>query len=669
MNTLFKSIVLGAVMALAACGGGSERPGNTEAGNTPDGIGWELNVNPAIVNLVEGTRTAVALTLSCTAPLTLNIHFGRLVGPTKDDRDRLLYGGAIGPKPDENVTAARGYRLDCTPARNALGAMFVSAPAETDIKTSSLVFSIDRYSGSNAADYSTLRTFAVAVVVTDAPPPPATAPPGPVLDFHASAGVTEIRLQWQAAEQAASYDIERTGPGSEVVLLRGLTSTAYIDSPLQPDSTYLYRLTAINALGSSAPVQTSARTLDAAQWVSTGSTLAAGVAPHQPSMVLDRNRLPVVAYIERLAGDVGRLYVKRFDGQVWQIVGGSALNAGSNTGASDPALALDEQDQPIIAFSQGNGTVQNIFVARYRAGAWAIVQDAARPFDPLNAQAGSRGIRPAILYSLYAGIVVAWVEDDALKVRRFGGNTRETGWQPIMAGVSMPTRLARPVVDVRLGMSSLYDFDTVSIAWIESDGADSALHVMSAGPVRVANDRVEVRWDIHDTLRPAGPSRLDQFGMFPLSPRRFASFPDGSAIPALAPTVVWADGNQPFDVFPRVWNPDARAWDQSGGQQSFGYPSARLGLMVTATLGRAASTSGFAVSYEGVGAQLGRTWVDVKRSALNQPWQDAAPSLALTTQVVGLSLQFADTTPAVATSERDFGAGNYVLQVRRYVRF
>ena len=526
MNTLFKSIVLGAVTALAACGGGSEPPGNTEAGNTPDGIGWELNVNPAIVNLVEGTRTAVALTLSCTAPLTLNIRFGRLVAATEADEIRL-HGGAIGPKPDENVTAARGYRLDCTPARNALGAMFVSAPAETDIKTSSLVFYINRYSGSNAADYTTLGDFAVAVSVTDAPPPPATAPPGPVLDFHASAGVREIRLQWQAAEQAARYDIERTGPGSEVVFLRDVSSPTYFDYLVEPDSTYVYRLTAINALGSSGPVQTSARTLDAPQWVSTGSTLAAGVAPHQPSMVLDRNRLPVVAYIEQLAGDVGRLYVKRFDGQVWQIVGGSALNAGSNTGASDPALALDEQDQPIVAFSQGNGTVQNIFVARYQAGAWGIVQDAARPFDPLNAQAGSRGIRPAILYSLHAGIAVAWVEDDALKVRRFGGNTSGTGWQPILAGVSMPTRLARPVVDVRLGMGSLYDFDTVSIAWIESDGTDSALYVMSAGPVRVANDRLEVRWDIHDTLRPAGPSRLDQFGMFPLSPRRLVDLPDG----------------------------------------------------------------------------------------------------------------------------------------------
>lgn len=526
MNTLFKSIVLGAVTALAACGGGSEPPGNTEAGNTPDGIGWELNVNPAIVNLVEGTRTAVALTLSCTAPLTLNIRFGRLVAATEADEIRL-HGGAIGPQPDENVTAARGYRLDCTPARNALGAMFVSAPAETDIKTSSLVFYINRYSGSNAADYTTLGDFAVAVSVTDAPPPPATAPPGPVLDFHASAGVREIRLQWQAAEQAARYDIERTGPGSEVVFLRDVSSPTYFDYLVEPDSTYVYRLTAINALGSSGPVQTSARTLDAPQWVSTGSTLAAGVAPHQPSMVLDRNRLPVVAYIEQLAGDVGRLYVKRFDGQVWQIVGGSALNAGSNTGASDPALALDEQDQPIVAFSQGNGTVQNIFVARYQAGAWGIVQDAARPFDPLNAQAGSRGIRPAILYSLHAGIAVAWVEDDALKVRRFGGNTSGTGWQPILAGVSMPTRLARPVVDVRLGMGSLYDFDTVSIAWIESDGTDSALYVMSAGPVRVANDRLEVRWDIHDTLRPAGPSRLDQFGMFPLSPRRLVDLPDG----------------------------------------------------------------------------------------------------------------------------------------------
>lgn len=655
-------LVLSAALLVVACGGGSERPGNTETGNTLDGIGWELNVNPAIVDLVEGNSTTVTLTLSCTAPLSIRIEYSSIALPLPGSGEIAFFES--GPLPDPRSIEGIGLRMDCTPSANAVTAMQVIAPAETFLKTSSLVYSIERTG--IEVDYF-LDSFAVAVQVTDAPPAPATAAPDPVLGFNAIAGVDSVRLSWQAAKQAASYTIERTDPGAQVVVLRDITNTRYLDADVLPDTLYVYRLTAINALGSSAPAQTSARTLAQAGWALVGPDVSSGVAAHQPSLVLGRDGQPVVAYVEQLSGDIGRLFVKRYDGADWQIVGGTALNAGSRTAASEPVLALDENDQPIVAYSQGNGVLQNIFVARYADGAWASVQAPARPFDPLNLRPGSRAIRPAMAYTPSSGIVVAWVEDDALAIRRFHSLTSEAGWQPFVPGqADPPPRVAMPVVGVRIALPDQYGSYQLSVAWIESDGTSSALYVMNRGAGVAADGVPRVAWHILEPLRPPGPERLEQFGMFRYTGQGLQPLADGTAFIVGTPTVVWAEGNQPFHVYPRSWEAATAGWIADGGQPSFGYFGSTLGQMVTATHGRASNIDGFAVSYEGAGQSA----IDVNRrtSLAIGGWQTAAPSLALTTQVVGLSLQFDGNEPAIATSERAFGDAATTLRVRRYVR-
>lgn len=654
---------LALALGVAACGGGSQRPGNTETGNTPDGIGWELNVNPAIVDLVEGNSTTVALTLSCTAPLSIKIHFLRIINALGSAASEFLY--VQGPLPDPRTIGGQELRMDCTPAANAVTALQVSAPAETVLKTSSLEYWFSRAANLDSRlQFS--DNFAIAVQVTDAPPVPATAAPGPVLGLGAIAGINSVRLSWQAAPQAASYTLERTDPGGQVVVLRDITNTSHLDPNVLPDSLYVYRLIAVNALGSSAPAQTSARTLAQAGWALVGPDIASGTAAHQPSLVLARDGQPVVAYVEQLSGDIGRLFVKRYDGADWQVVGGAALNAGSRTAASDPVLALDENDQPIVAYSQGNGVFQNIFVARYANGAWASVQAPARPFDPLNLRPGSRAVRPAMAYTPSAGIVVAWVEDDALAIRRFHSLTREAGWQPFRPDETNPQRVAMPVVGVRIALADHYISYEMSVAWIESDGSNSALYVMNNGVGVAADGGLQLGWHILEPLRPPGPQRLDQFGMFRYTGYGLQPLAGTLGFTALTPTVVWVDGNQPFHVYPRSWEAATAGWIADGGQPTFGYFGSTPGQMVTAGAGRASNIDGFAVSYEGAGQSA----IDVNRrtSLAIGGWQTAAPSLALTTQVVGLSLQFDGNDPAIATSERAFGDAATTLRVRRYVR-
>jgi hypothetical protein len=664
-----RTLLAGLVLAgLTGCFGNSERAGNTTEGNTSDHTGWALNANPAIVDLVEGQSTQVTLTLSCTAALTLNVGYShRTTTVLSED---VEYSGALGagPQPDPITEQGRGIQMACTPGRDAVSTMSISAPEQVQVKTSSLVYDIRQYTTEDW--FYSFGTVAVAVSISDAPAPPPTAAPAQIGNIHATPGVHQVQLQWDSSAQASRYVLERIGPDNSVVTFQDITAPGYQDSGVLPDTTYTYRVTAINALGGSLPAQTSTRTLAQAQWLPIGSALTSTGAPEQPSMVLDSAGLPVVAYIERLPGDVGRLFVKRFDGQDWRIVGDYALNAGSNTAASDPALALDEDDQPIVAFSQGNGLFQNLYVARFAAGAWVRLQHPAYLLNPLNRVAGSRAFRPAILYGEGSGIFLAWVEDGAMQIQHLINGVAANGWQSVLPNATLTTRLARPVTGVSLAFGGPYEGTRVSVAWTESDGFSSSLYVQTAGPVPLTSGtNFRMDWSLHEPLRPTGTLPLSQFGLLPVANFQNIFLPDSNGFQvALSPTVIWADArDEEFEVFPRTWDPQARTWLRSGGQESFGYGGVRLGRLVTATYSRVSSVQGFALSYEGIGPQAGRTWIQAQSSSFNQTWRAGTPQLALNSEVAGLSVQFNSRSPVLAVAEREFGATKATLRVWRYV--
>ncbi len=62
---------------------------------------------------------------------------------------------------------------------------------------------------------------------------------------------TQIALNWAAGANAASYRIERKGPGETVFteIASGITSTSYLDSGRTPNSTYSYQVRSENAGG------------------------------------------------------------------------------------------------------------------------------------------------------------------------------------------------------------------------------------------------------------------------------------------------------------------------------------------------------------------------------------------------------------------------------------
>jgi Bacterial Ig domain len=86
-----------------------------------------------------------------------------------------------------------------------------------------------------------------------------------------------------------------------------------------------------------------------------------------PSLALDSNGNPVVAWSEN-DGTSYNIYVKRWDGTAWASVGSGFLDVNPNLYAYEPSLVLDSSGNPVVAWYENDGTggaSYNIYVKRF----------------------------------------------------------------------------------------------------------------------------------------------------------------------------------------------------------------------------------------------------------------------------------------------------------------
>jgi len=249
------------------------------------------------------------------------------------------------------------------------------------------------------------------------------------------------------------------------------------------------------------------------------------------SLAIDDDRFgePVVAYVEAATpADPARLYVKRRNGAGWETLGNGALNPTSVTAASDPSVAARFGTPIHVAWSQGNGVQQNVFVARFNGAAWESV---GPPGIPLNYVAGSRAVRPSLAFDTEGLPQVAWIEDDAVKWKRFDG----ANWVASIFGPEGPT--SSNADRVRLATSPSIPV----IAWTEGAVNDRRLKVAAGQSFAPFAPQVNAPYDV--------PVTITHFGLRP----------DGSG--ALA---FWTQDERPFSVFARRW--------QGGPWEDYGAP-------------------------------------------------------------------------------------------------
>jgi hypothetical protein len=135
-------------LVLAACGGSSAPEGDNRTGSYA-GIGWDLNLRPTMIDLVEGSSATVALTFECTDDFVAYlVYVGQQLPPPLATFIEYEPGPQPGPLPDPRTLPAfpgaprSGLALACTPARPAVATMRISAPIPTGYKQSSLAFAL-----------------------------------------------------------------------------------------------------------------------------------------------------------------------------------------------------------------------------------------------------------------------------------------------------------------------------------------------------------------------------------------------------------------------------------------------------------------------------------------------------------------------------------------------
>ncbi|MFN3266988.1 MAG: Ig-like domain-containing protein [Deinococcales bacterium] len=178
--------------------------------------------------------------------------------------------------------------------------------------------------------------------------------------------------------------------------------------------------------GSQLAKQVLVKRLNGNTWEQLGNSLNintardASVAP-----VLAANTQNLVVAWAETNGANAQLFIKRWNGNTWQLVQDPAYPANINVlptrHVSHIALALDNNGQPVVAFSEQDtpSSENTVYVKRWTGSAWVQVGGTYLDQNP-NADA----ISPSLVINSQNQPVVVWSENQSLVVKRFDG----TNW-------------------------------------------------------------------------------------------------------------------------------------------------------------------------------------------------------------------------------------------------
>ncbi|GIW31891.1 MAG: hypothetical protein KatS3mg071_2065 [Meiothermus sp.] len=201
-------------------------------------------------------------------------------------------------------------------------------------------------------------------------------------------------------------------------------------------------------------------------WVQLGSFLDANTNrdAFSPSLALDATSNPVVAWDE-WDGTSYNIYVKRWNGTGWVQLG-SFLDANTNRDAFSPSLALDATSNPVVAWSESDGTSSNIYVKRWNGTDWVQLGSF------LDANTNRDAFSPSLALDATSNPVVAWSESDGtssnIYVKRWNG----TDW--VQLGSFLDANTNRGAFSPSLALDAT---SNPVVAWSESDGTSSNIYV------------------------------------------------------------------------------------------------------------------------------------------------------------------------------------------------
>ncbi len=268
---------------------------------------------------------------------------------------------------------------------------------------------------------------------------------------------------------------------------------------------------------------------DGTQWLSLGNPVRVdgmGLSSSAPALALDSRERPVIAWRDGSGAEL-QLRVARFDGTRWDALEGelNALNVqGLRTDASEPALAIDASDRPLVAWSEADARGMKVFARSWSNEAWQPLGD-----DVLASPSSPREAAPSLALDEHGTPHVAWRQGsgqvdtlrwDGHAWRRLGDTLKSEGppaltlWrgQPVVA-LRVTGKGGRKHLEVRHWSAGAW---SLLGGALEADGASPSLAVDGPGRLVVAflhGEAIHVRrwnggsWeDLSGPLAPRDPS-------------------------------------------------------------------------------------------------------------------------------------------------------------------
>jgi hypothetical protein len=132
---------------------------------------------------------------------------------------------------------------------------------------------------------------------------------------------------------------------------------------------------------------------------------------------------PVVAWLEDNS-TTPQLIVKTWNGNAWVVLQAqgipASLNLLSSQSVSGLSLAVGSNNLPVVAFAEGIGGVHSIFVKQWTGSEWTQLGGIYLDIEP-NKDAQ----KPSLALDNNNRPVVAWSEEDVIMVKRWTGSTWE----------------------------------------------------------------------------------------------------------------------------------------------------------------------------------------------------------------------------------------------------
>jgi hypothetical protein len=203
-------------------------------------------------------------------------------------------------------------------------------------------------------------------------------------------------------------------------------------------------------------------------WVGGSAALDVGINNYvgKPSLAIGSDSVPVIAWAEENASGNSNIYVKRLVGNTWTLVGTGPIDRVIANYAESPSLDLDNSNNPVVAWSESVSTSWNVYSKRWDAAtsSWVLVGNI------IDKTATNNAYTPSLQVGTNNNPVISWWETDNgsenIYVKRWNSTTSK--WVQVSTG-AVDTNLSQ---DATMPSMVLNAANNPIVAWQESTATE-----------------------------------------------------------------------------------------------------------------------------------------------------------------------------------------------------